>query len=442
MFRHALTVTVCVTILFLLPAAPVRADATAASPSPPAAQMTVLAPDTNIFRRGPLIDGVIDDGEWDTFYNHSAEGWVATAYADWDARCIYLGAKSNKPIDFLGVLDANDDGWFHGDDNYEFMATRGADGNLSLLVNRYESRSTKSPVATPVSEAEAAMVEMKSTKTADCYMIELRVPAALIRGFKLSSDRKIGLQIAMKTTADDSGWIPAKSPGEVRECTLVTKKFATLKPLVLGFDLKDARVARGEYLFGKFHLRNDGAESLDVRDFVVAGEGKSGDYLSSQKIRTEGLPPGKHVSQDVSTLIPSDMPIGTWAIGAEVSSAGARLGGALVSFEVVDPFEIELRLPNTPVRADVKDVTLGVNVRNNMRHTIKGTAKITLPIGWELWRNADTQDFAVMGDGGASTVAFKAKPPLGEMGEVVVKFEVTVGKETKSIEGKFTIVNP
>ena len=122
LFRHAFTVTIWVTMSLLLPAVAFCADATAASSSAPVAQMTVLAPDTNIFRRGPLIDGAIDDGEWDTFYNHSAEGWGATAYADWDARCIYLGAKSNKPIDFLGVLDANDDGWFHGDDNYEFMA--------------------------------------------------------------------------------------------------------------------------------------------------------------------------------------------------------------------------------------------------------------------------------------------------------------------------------
>ena len=442
MFRHAFTVTIWVTMSLLLPAVAFCADATAASPAPTTAPMTVLAPDTDIFRRGPIVEGVIDDGEWDAFYTYSAEGWGATAYADWDARYVYLGAKSNRPIDFLGVLDANDDGWFHGDDNYEFKASRDADGNLSLLISRYESRNTKSPVATPVSEAEAAMVDMKSGKTADSYMIELRVPAALIRGFKLNSDKKIGLQIAMKTTADESGWIPAKSPGEVRECTLVTKKFATLKPLVVGFDLKDPRVARGEYLFGKFHLRNDGAETLDVRDFVVAGEGKSGDYLSSQKIRTEGLQPGKHVSQDVSTLIPTDMPTGTWAIGAEVRSADARLGGALVSFEVVDPFEIELRLPTTPVRADVKDVTVAVNVRNNMRRSIKGTAKITMPIGWELWRDAETRDFAVMGDGGVSTVAFKAKPPLGEMGEVAVKFEVTVGQETKTIEGKFTIVNP
>ena len=421
----------------VVPAAP------AVSPAPAAkAEPTLITPDTDIFRRTPVIDGVIDDGEWDAFYTYSCGDWQITTYADWDARDIYVGAKSNEPIDLLNVLDANNDGWFHGDENYEFKATRAGDGSLTLTVCRYESRNTKSPVATPVTDAEAAMVELKSTKSDTSYMIEMRVPASLIRGLKLAAGKKIGFQIDVKTTPDDSGWVPTNQLGDVRECTLVSRKFASLKPLVLGFDLKDPRVARGEELVGRFHMTNTGTETLDARNFVVAGEGKAGDYLSSEKIRIEGLRPKQHIARQVRTIVPKDMPTGSWAIGAEVRSNDARLGAALVSFEVVDPFEVELRVPSTNVRADVKDVTLGVVVRNNTRGDVRGKAKITLPIGWELWKNADTREFTVGSGGSVSSVAFKAKPPLGEMGSVPVKVVVTVGSESKTVEGKFSVVNP
>jgi len=423
------------------PAAPVAEVAPAAGPASPAG-VSLITPDTEVLRRTPVVDGVVEDGEWDKFYNYSSGDWEVSTYADWDSRNLYVAAKSNKPIDLLNVLDANDDGWFHGDENFEFKATRAADSSLTLSVCRYESRNIKSPVATPVTEAEAAMVEIKSTKSADSYMIEMRVPAALVRGFKLAAGRKIGFQVNVKSTPDESGWVPTNQVGDLRDCTLVTTKFAALKPLVLDFDLKDSTVARGEELVGRFHLTNSGSETLDARNYVIAGEGKAGAYLSSERIRIEGLPPKKHISREIRTVVPADMPVGSWALGAEVRSADARLGGALISFDVVDPFEVDLRLPTTDVRTDVKDVTFQVVVKNNTRRAIRGKAKITLPIGWELWRNADTREFQAGPRGSVSFATFKAKPPLGEMGTVPVKAEVTVGGETRTVEGKFNVVNP
>ena len=424
------------------PAAP-SAGAAPAAPSVPAVPAaSLVTPDTELFRRTPVIDGVVEDGEWDRFYAYAAGDWQVNTFADWDSRNLYVAAKSNKPIDLLCVLDADDDGWFHGDENFEFQAARGADEGLALSVCRYESRNVKSPVPAPVTEAEAAMVELKSARSADCYAIEMRVPAALVRGFKPAPGKKMGFQINVKSGPDESGWVPAKEVGDVRHCVLVTKKFAALKPLVLGFDLKDSVVARGEELVGRFHLTNAGTETLDARSYVIAGEGRAGAYLSSERIRIEGLPPKDHISREFRTVVPNDMPLGSWALGAEVRSPETRLGGALISFDVVDPFEVELRLPSAEVRADVKDVTIQVVVKNNTRRPMRGRVKIALPVGWELWRNADTREFLAGPRGGLSFATFKAKPPLGEMGTVPVKAEVTVGAERKTVEGKFSVVAP
>ena len=437
------------------PTAPVPPAATAPETTPapitqPAEQVPVvvpapsITPDTEIFKRTPIIDGVVEEGEWDGYYAFSAGDWTINTYADWDSNYLYVAAKSNKPIDLLTLLDADADGWFHGEDNYEFRAVRSGEGALTLNVSRFESKNSKSANATAVTPEEAALVEVRSTKADSGYAIEMRVPGSMIRGFKLSDQKKLGLQIAVRDTQDDASWIPSTVMGnskDCKECVLVAKKIAALKPLALGFDLRDAKIARGEELVGKFHISDEGTESVDVRSFIIAGEGKSGDYLSSQKIRLEGLASKKHIAHEVRSIIPSNMPLGSWAIGAEVRSNDARLGGALVSFEVVEPYDIALRLPTKDIRADVKDVTFGLAVTNNMRRSIRGSAKITLPLGWELWKNADLRDFSVSG-GSISSVTFKAKPPLGAMGSVPVKIEVNVGGEIKTAEGSFNVVNP
>ncbi|MGQ9454922.1 MAG: hypothetical protein ACUVRS_05170 [Armatimonadota bacterium] len=402
----------------------------------------VVNPDTQIFKRTPVVDGVVEDGEWDAFYSFSYEDLQVSTYTDWDWKNLYFGAKSNKPFDLLAALDANDDGWFHGDENYLFKITRGADGNLMLTVDRYESRNVKVPAPVPVSEAEASLVEFKSSQAEGWYMIELRVPFMLIRNFKPSLGAKVGIQVGVKTVPEDTGWVPTSLLGDVAHCVLVAKKFAALKPLELGFDLKDSVVARGETLVGRFHLTNSGNETVDVRSFVVAGEGKAGAYLGSERVRLEGLPPKKHIAHDTATLIPSEMPLGSWALGAEVRSADARLGGALVSFDVVEPFEVELKLPAGEVPASVHDVTIQVVIKNNTRKPARGRVKIILPVGWELLKNVDTREVIVNPRGAVGFATFKARPPIGELGSVPVKAEITIGGETNTVSGQFKMVAP
>jgi len=424
--------------------APASIVPVAPAPPPPAPKFEppTITTDTSIFRRSPVIDGVIEDGEWDAFYSFGATGWDATAFADWDSGNLYLGVKSNKPFDVMAVIDGYNDGWFHGEDNYELRSTGGVAGNMALVVSRYDSKNTKSPVAIPVTQDEAAMIEVKSSKSDAGYMVEMRVPAALVKGLNLSRDRKLGLQINVNAGDDFSGWIPTKELGDTRECTLVTRKFAFVKPLEVGLDLRSDRVARGEELAGRLHLTNNSTDPLDVRTFVLGGEGKASDYLSSQKVRLEGLPAKKHYTHDMTSVIPSDMRLGCWAVGAEVRSGTQRLGSALISFEVVEPFSMDLRLPSRQVKANVKDVTVAVIIRNNTLGRMHGTVKVTFPNGWELWRNANKRDFTIPEPDGATSVSFKAKPPLGALGDTPIKVEVTANGRTLSAEGKIVLVNP
>ena len=409
-------------------------DVQPATPAAPGAGAQETKVDSNIFKRTPVIDGNITDGEWDTF--GSNESYVT--YADWDSENLYFAAKSAKPIDIAIMVDGNNDGWYHGGDNYMFRVSPAASDSYSLTVSRYESEHANNPAVTPVAPAVAARVITKTNHTGDSYMLEMCIPADIISGLRVATDDKIGLQISDGQTTSASQPVMASTA----ECTLVDKKIVALKPLNLGFDLLSEKVARGEELVGKFHIKNTGNETVDVRDFVIAGEGLSGQYLSSQKVRLDGLAPGRHLSQEIRSVIPKDMPLGSWAVGAEVKSGDTRIGGALVSFEVVEPFEIALSVPNKPVKANAKDVTFAVTVRSNCRSSVRGTAKITLPSGWELWRGADSRSFVIPSSYAIASMTFKAKPPLGVLGSVPIKIDVDVNGTIKTAEGKFELVNP
>lgn len=447
MAQRARLSTVILAVLSFLGVAGLWAEEITPVTPPPASQAQPATnapsiPDTEILARTPTIDGVIADGEWDTFYVLSSDSWNVTAYADWDFSNLYIATRSDKPIDVLVALDARADGWFHGDDNFEISAVWGEQGVPTVSASRYDSKSSKTPDPKKLSHAETALLSAKAGSVDGTYCIEIRIPANLVKEMRLRSGAKMGLNVMLKPSGEESGWMPTGQVGDVNECTLVTKKFASLKPLELGFDLRSMSVARGDVLTGKFHLTNSGGEPLDVRSFVIGGEGRAGEYLSSQRVRIEGLSPRQHISHSVSTLIPSDMPKGCWAMGAEVRSSEGKLGAALVSFQVVDPFDAELRLPKSPIKAGTKDVTIQVDITNNSRKVLWGSAKITLPVGWEIWKNRDTQQFGVPGGGGQTSVRFVAKPPLGHLGDVPVQVAIKTGKGSKTLEGTISIMNP
>ena len=70
------------------PATPVAPAAPVAAPAPPQTPviaMPTITPDTELFRRTPVIDGVVEDGEWDAFYTFNNGVWEATTFADCDS---------------------------------------------------------------------------------------------------------------------------------------------------------------------------------------------------------------------------------------------------------------------------------------------------------------------------------------------------------------------
>jgi hypothetical protein len=411
----------------------------------PAPKLAPIIPDPEILKRTPVVDGIVSPGEWDGFQAFTADDWQVTSYINWDSKNLYLAVSSSKPCDTMLLVDANDDGWFHGEDNYEFRAIRQADGSLVKQVLRYESRNTTTIAPTQVSENEANQVEMKTTTANGITCIEWRIPEYLIRDFKLVDGKKIGLQIAARTGTDENSWIPDSVRADTKQCvksTLVTRKWSALAPLVINFGIRDPKVARGEDITALLQLSNPGTANIDVKAITMAGDGASAEYLDSLQKRADGLAPKKVIKEDMQGSIPRSMRLGTWVVGTVVRSGDQKLGAALASFDVLDQFESELRLPKGEVTTNTGEVTVSVMIKNNMRKPLWGKVKVTLPLGWEFRRGIDMREYTIRTRNGESAVLFKVKPPIGALGIIPVKAEVTGADSKQILEGAFKVVTP
>ncbi len=262
--------------------------------------------DTNIFKRTPKIDGRIQDGEWDLFYSKENGDLKGDVFLNWDSTNIYSGIKADKPCNIQIYLDTNGDGWLHGDDNIEILIT--AD-KKSPYVGRYDSKNSKSISTTQVTDTESSMVEIVSD-SGSFYNTEIKIPWLLLRNPKIRAGKKIGIGINLSLPNQEKTSSLEPEPGIIQNCTLVTKKIAALKPFEIGFDLRDTKIAQGDELLAKFHVLNTDTSTADAHHFIIAGEGNSGEYLSSMKIRLDGIAPKKRLSQEYSTIIPMDMPLG------------------------------------------------------------------------------------------------------------------------------------
>ena len=402
----------------------------------PAPVTVEIRPDRNIFRRAPSVDGQIEHGEWDVFYSVDMPNLKATTFVNWTEKALYFAAKADKAVDILILIDGKNDGWFHGNDNYRISALRNAPAP-TLQIERYNSHATRKPEPQPLSAHELADAMMKTTAGDSDYSVEMMVPTSLLDGCSTKTDARVGIRFAVRSGSNEAAWIPQVTMGDVQECVLVENKSAALEPLQVHLQVRDTRVARGEEVEGRLFLRNNGSELIDANTFVIGGEGKAAQYLNSEMIRIEGLQRGKLIRHTFKSRIPSNMPLGHWALGAELRSGQNRVGGTLASFEIVEPYEVTLDVPRQ-MRAGRQ--RLAITVRNNTRRPAFGRAAIKLPDGWQLAKSRDTRSFNIRQEDGVEVVNFDVDIPGNTSGEATISAEVTLNKEKLVVSREIQIV--
>lgn len=401
--------------------------------------LPVVTPDRSLFRRTPVINGQIEQGEWDSFYRFDYGDLQVATYVNWDGENLYVASKSTSPTDLLVILDANNDGWFHGMDNYEFVARRSEPGgNPTLAVSRYESQKTPGNSGSPLTATEAAAFTLKTGTGEKLYVYELAIPKSSVAGLNLKSGKKIGLKVAVGIGGADMIWVPTAPLGETQTVELVSTKSSSSAPLNVNVQIRDARIAPGEELIAKITVKNTGETAVPVDTLVVGGEGRTSKTLGSQLIRLEEIKPGKSFTTTFRTPVPRTATTGSAALGVELRSGDNPVASSLLSFDIVPAYEVKLGIGDRPLQRGVYS-RIAAFVKNNTQKEIHGKIKLSLPDGWTFRWSQDSKDFYIRQEESEQAIVFRVKPPTNPQAKTPVLAEIKIGDQVISTSGIITV---
>lgn len=147
----------------------------------------------------PIIDGKLEPGEWPKFYAMDDPRLQATVYACWDEDYLYFATELNRPEEMKIQIDADDDGWFIGQDNYLVRIKPGPKAsNPALSVNLFNCAVPGKYPFWDSSKLKATDFRVATSERDSTYWIEVAIPQNPETGLKLIPGEGIGINIGFK----------------------------------------------------------------------------------------------------------------------------------------------------------------------------------------------------------------------------------------------------
>lgn len=392
--------------------------------------------DKDILKRTPIIDGKIQQGEWDIFYRFSTDNDTVTAYANWDYEHFYLAASANSITDIAVAFDINCDGWSVGDDNYLLMTDENGAINIFKAVKVADDKITLVSFQLPAGYKIIREESVSNGKT----NVEMCFNANL---FGISNFEKDKTHFNFSVKTEDTDW-SAFNPSVLQDntvgCRLVNHKSACLEPLEMDLYVTRERIVAGSTLDGKVKIKNRSKEPVTIKEIILAGEGFAEDMISSSKIIVGEIKPGKTFEREYHSKILPESPIGCRVLGCEIYADNMKVGGALRSFEIITPVRFLPHVPKDICYTNDKIIRCGVRAisYSEFKHST-GYASITLPEGWELEGN-NKNKFDICGYNKYVDLIFRITPPLGTVGHVRLPVTVTMKDSEQTVYCDFNIV--
>jgi len=154
-------------------------------------------PDTIPYRRGLRADSTpLPLNEWPVFHHFRAEGLEATTSLAWSEEYLTIGCRLSSPQPVQVQIDAENDGWFMGPDNYQLLVSPPHDGRGAPEV-RVHVVNAAVPGKWPFDDPMLVRAEDIRCwcSTEGGYSLVISVPRSEKTGLLLRPGEKIGLAI-------------------------------------------------------------------------------------------------------------------------------------------------------------------------------------------------------------------------------------------------------
>ncbi|HEY3268335.1 MAG TPA: hypothetical protein VGM37_15560 [Armatimonadota bacterium] len=178
----------------------------------------------------PVVDGAWDKGEWQPAARIRVGGGFAEIGLEWDDNYLYVGMKSPKPLDLLVDLDANDDGWFAGTDNYRMAISAPADGSSEPTISSviwdwsvYDEKKDPNPYLNQSKDiVKAADIRTVARSSAGGYVVEAAIPFNYHTGLRLYDGKRLGVKLSVRVPGTKVAYT-AFEPQVLMEMVLAAK---------------------------------------------------------------------------------------------------------------------------------------------------------------------------------------------------------------------------
>jgi hypothetical protein len=163
----------------------------------------------NVKRRyaTPVFDGVWQTGEWqDAGGVKMPDGTPVRFAVQWDSRYLYVGMKSAKPVDLALDLDAANDGWFAGTDNYRVVVPAAA-GNPKPEVtiwdwSVFDDKAENNPYLKQTKDLVKGDDLPAVSSANGGYTLELAIPYDYRTALRLYAGKRIGVRLGARVPGE------------------------------------------------------------------------------------------------------------------------------------------------------------------------------------------------------------------------------------------------
>lgn len=152
----------------------------------------------------PVFDGVWKAGEWQEAGGIKLPDGTPVRFAlQWDSRYLYVGLTSAKPVDLALDLDAGNDGWFAGTDNYRIVVPAAAGGTPGPEVTIWDwsvfnDKAENNPYLNQTKDLVKGDDLPAVAGHAGGYTLELAIPYDYRTAMRLYAGKRIGVRLGAR----------------------------------------------------------------------------------------------------------------------------------------------------------------------------------------------------------------------------------------------------
>ncbi|MGQ9697541.1 MAG: hypothetical protein ACUVRO_06060 [Armatimonadota bacterium] len=177
-------------------------------------------------RRTPKIDGRISSGEWPAFAVGRRRELDLRTFSAWDDGHLYFAVDASRACVVRLDIDAANNGWFAGSDNYRITVTPpeepGAAPTVDVAIFDWDRFRTAPDmyVYWNRDKVKASDLKVAASENSGRYVLELAIPRNETTGLLPKLDAVVTLQVSFSLPGDPRRWVTLVEPHQLFHCRL------------------------------------------------------------------------------------------------------------------------------------------------------------------------------------------------------------------------------